>query len=650
MAVNKKKVLKTLQANLKSAEPFYDEWKNKRSVWIKEFDGEPYGNEDPDGNKASVVSRDIKKAAEWQRANLVEPFVSSSNMVKTSPVTFEDKLASEQSETVLNYQWCREFKRYNFTSDSIKVLQREGTVIARVGWEFQEAEVEVEVPVMTEVLVPGPQGLVYQEVPTGEMTTEIQTKTVVNRPTAEVCDNNMVYIAPNCKGDIEVADFVIYKYKTNMSTLKQNEDLYDNVDKIEIKDSASDDTDITYTDTKDTTFKYSDEPRKEIEVVEYWGNYDMNDDGIAEAIVCVWVGNTIIRLEENPYPDQKVPFVSCGYDSDPFSVMGKPNADLLSNKQKIKTGIERAFLDTINSSTNGQKGIPKGALDPINLKKFREGKDFEFNGEAKAIWEGHFNDIPNSTMNFYQTQSAEIESLSGIKAFNSGIGGSSLGDSATAARGIMDATAKREVDIARNFKENYILPILRKWHAMNGEFLEEETVVRITNEEFVPIRRDDLDGNIDIDIDIATAETDANKSSELSFMLQTMAQSLPFDLTKILLAEQAELKKMPSLAKKIKEYQPQPDPLDQEMKMLEVEKLKAEIAERQSRAAENQVDIRAKNAKAALDEAKARDIHSGADMKDQEFLDKETGVARERELEDKLLDHESKKALSSKSI
>ena len=38
---------------------------------------------------------------------------------------------------------------------------------------------------------------------------------------------------------------------------------------------------------------------------EYWGNYDINDDGIAEPIVCAWVGSTVIRLELNPYPDKK---------------------------------------------------------------------------------------------------------------------------------------------------------------------------------------------------------------------------------------------------------------------------------------------------------------------------------------------------------
>lgn len=48
-------------------------------------------------------------------------------------------------------------------------------------------------------------------------------------------------------------------------------------------------------------------------------------------------------------------------------------------------------------------------------------------------------------------------------------------------------------------------------------FLEAEEIVRITNEEFIPIKRDDLTGNIDIDISISTAEDNNAKSQELSF-------------------------------------------------------------------------------------------------------------------------------------
>lgn len=642
-----KKILQVLQADVKSSESYHDKWRLKRAEWIREYNGEPYGNEEK--GKSQVVSRDIKKTSAWQHAAIIDPFVSNQDMVDTTPVTWEDEAAAKQSGLILNYQFCRDFPRYNFVSEGFKVLQREGTVIAKVAWELVEEVVEVEVPVYENQIIPGPNGLEAVPVQVGTRIEE-QLKPVINRPTAEIIDNVMVYIDPTCIGDISNAQFVAYKYMSNISKLKSAGDLYHSLEQIMPAggQDAGKDYDFAYDqyDKRDSVFRFSDTARQEFEVVEYWGNFDLHDTGVAIPIVCVWVGNTIIRLEENPYPDGEIPFVSCAYDSEPFSINGNANADLLSADQKIKTGVKRAFVNTLDSSTNGQKGIRKNSLDPLNMRKFKAGQDFEYNDGDHGIWEGNFADIPASTINFYNGVTSEVESLTGVRAYNSGQASGSLGSTAAAAQGILGATEKREVDISRNFAENMIKPLLRKWHAMNAVFLEDEQVIRLTNGEFVPIRRDDLDGKIDIDISVSTPATDAEKASELAFMLQTMGQTLPFELTKILLAEQATLKRMPGLAEKITQHQPEPNPIEQEKAMLENEKLKVEIMERKSRALENEVDMRLKSANAALAEAKARGTHSDADLKDQDFLKEQTGVNRQQELEDKMLDHKSQKDLS----
>ena len=113
------------------------------------------------------------------------------------------------------------------------------------------------------------------------------------------------------------------------------------------------------------------------------------------------------------------------------------------------------------------------------------------------------------------------------------------------------------------------------------------------------------------------------------------------------MSEQLKLDKMPGVAKMIMEYEPQPDPLEQEKAQLEIEKLKAEIAERNSRAAENQVDMRLKNANADLAEARARDYHSMADKKDKEFLDSVDGGSHIQEM-DKIYAKEDAKAMHAK--
>jgi len=83
---------------------------------------------------------------------------------------------------------------------------------------------------------------------------------------------------------------------------------------------------------------------------------------------------------------------------------------------------------------------------------------------------------------------------------------------------------------------------------------------------------------------------------------------------------------MPQLAQELDNWEPQPDPLDQEIKQLEILKLQAEIDEIHSRTAENQTD-------AVLNLSKAREADSNADLTDLNFVEQESGVTQEREIE-----------------
>jgi len=207
-----------------------------------------------------------------------------------------------------------------------------------------------------------------------------------------------------------------------------------------------------------------------------------------------------------------------------------------------------------------------------------------------AIWQGHFNELPASVFNILGLMSNEIESHTGIKSFNTGISGVSLGNSATAARGALDATDSRKLDLVRNFSENLVKPLLRKWIAYNAEFLNEEETVRITNDEFIPIKRDDLDGRIDVELNISTTEDNAAKSQELSFLLQTLGPTQDPELMKEIMGQILDLMRMPEQAKRVRQHQQEPDPLEQQIQQLNIEKLKAEILDIQARAGENEID------------------------------------------------------------
>ncbi len=618
-------ILKNMKDDLNNSKSFHDDWQTKRSRWMKEYDGKPYGNEDKDprSNKSKLVSREIKQVAVRQLAQIADPFVSTNNMVRTVPITAEDELLAAEQEEVLNYQYCRDFDRYNFSKDGLNILQREGTVVAKISWIFEEEDIEVEVPItkmmpiqdVQEARAMIAQGQApYREEIVGYKT-ETQSKTIVNKPDVELIDNAYHYVDPTCKGKAENGQFQAIVFPSNISKLKKA-GIYHNLDKVEEYIAKElDKSESNYDEDIVSDFKFTDEARREFEVTEYWGNYDITGSGVAEPIVWTWVGDIIIRKDENPMPDKEVPIVSCIVDADPFSPFGKPIADLIGSHQKIITGLKRTVLNTLNASTNGQKGIKKQALDVINLNKFNAGKNFEYNGDSPEIWTGEFNQIPQSIFAFADEVRMDADSLSGTRAFSSGNG--SMG-SATEARGALDAIAKREVDISRNFKENFILPILRKWMMMNEQFLDPEDIYRITNKP--PVERREGFSKIDLDIKIATAETNAAKSSKLAFMLQTMSASLPFDLTKMLLAEQADMEDMPGLAAKIEAYSPQPNPQDQKIKELEIVKLEAEIEDLRIKALENQEDIALKRARTQTEQAKTRKTHADADKIDQDYI------------------------------
>ena len=232
--------------------------------------------------------------------------------------------------------------------------------------------------------------------------------------------------------------------------------------------------------------------------------------------------------------------------------------------------------------------------------------------------EHKYPEIPNSAIQLLQGQNAEAEGLTGVKAFSGGLSGEAYGDVAAGIRGTLDAASKREMDILRRLAEAFKQVAVRII-AMNAIFLEEEEVVRVTNEQFVTINREDLDGQFDLIVDISTPEIDERKAADLAFMLQTMGPTMPVDFTQMILSEIATLRKMPALAKKIERYQPEPDPIEEAKRKLEVAKIENEISKIQSETAKNY--------------AQAEKYQSDADKQDYETEKDAAGISHAQEME-----------------
>jgi hypothetical protein len=331
------------------------------------------------------------------------------------------------------------------------------------------------------------------------------------------------------------------------------------------------------------------------------------------------------------------------------SIYGEPDGELLEDNQKIVGAVTRGMVDLLGRSANSQTGMRKDMLDITNRRKFMRGDNYEYNANVdprQGVYQHTFPEIPQSAYNMLSIQNNEAESLTGVKAFSSGINSQALGENVGGGRDAMNAASKREVSILRRLAAG-LENIGRKIISMNAEFLSEKEVVRITADEFVVVRRDDLAGRFDIKLAISTPEEDAAKAQELAFMLQTNGPNADPAETRLIRAEIARLRKMPELAKKIEEYEPKPDPLAVMKAELEIELLQKQIAKESALAAKHGAEAEAagargfkevtqgelNTAKTSTEHAKARNLHSDSDNKDLGFIEQESGVNQERELE-----------------
>ncbi|HFG6964407.1 TPA: chromosome partitioning protein ParB [Acinetobacter baumannii] len=459
-------------------------------------------------------------------------------------------------------------------------------------------------------------------------------RVVRNQPTVEVCNLNNVYIDPTCNSNLDKAQFIIHSFETTYAELKRDS-RYKNLEQL-VLDSARNDPDHTYEDDSQA-MQFSDKARKKIVVHEYWGYWDCDDNGTLHSIVASWVGNTLIRLEKNPFPDGKLPFVSMTYLPKRKSVYGEPDAELLLENQKILGAVTRGVIDLMGRSANGQTGMQKGMLDATNRVKYERGDDYEFNPNAdprQGIFMHTYPEIPQSAQFMIQTMNMEAESLTGVKSFSGsgGITGSSLGDTAIGVRSAMDAASKREMSILRRISAG-VVRLGRKIISMNAEFLDEEQVIRITDEEFVAIKRDDLAGNFDLKLTISTAEGDEAKAQQIAFMMQTIGNNMDPGLRNQMLAEIFRLRKMPEFAKQIENYQPQPDPMQQQLQMLEMEKLKAEIELLRAQTQEALSEGSLKQAKIPVESARANSLQGDADKKSLDFVEQQDGTQHQRQMD-----------------
>lgn len=531
-------------------------------------------------NRSQIVMREIAKQIEFQKPNITEPFLSTSHPVR---VTFSKKTYVEK---YLNTHFTGVFNRDGFIEQLVDVKLREGTAWVRSGWKSTK-KTEEKVLTMDEILA-------IPEEPTsiesnGDGTFSVEYETLdENHGTARVCRNEHCYPDPGAK-TLDEMQFFAEKRMVTISDLRKtgfySEDKIDElVSKLSDKNSQSGGNSLEYQRDgdgeeygQDYRHQTEDDPRKKVSIIEYWGYYDLNGDGITEPILATWAEHEDVNLEltENPLPRQNIPYYNDVYSARPFSLWGNALAYFIGDNQRVKTGIMRGIIDNMSLANNGQKFIKKGTLDYINFKRMRNGERHIVVNKADGIEDGTFNQLPSSIFNTLSMVTQETEQLAGTNASGPSLSNDSLSKEDTGSMQ-MTMSQQRMAALVRS-TSNTICKIMKDWITMAEVFLDNSQIDDLFSEDeqtdFFALKGSN---KAVIALKVGTDVNRTVKMQQLNMLLQQskqLGQSVPPDTFNELVAEMFELFNMYDKAEELRKYKPEPNPMQQKAQMLELQKL-----------------------------------------------------------------------------
>lgn len=507
-------------------------------------DKEYYSHKFPILSKtSSLVSTDVADTIEWALPSLMKVFTGSDEVITIQGVTEEDDQNAEVMQSLLVYQLQRQNKFFPILYNWMKDALITGMGIIKCYWERTEGYTPETAQLNADALkllaqtgveitsVEGPDVM-------GDFTVTWNSPYYIkNSPKLENILVSEFLYSPDAK-NLEDANFVAHRKKVTMSHLRQKEreGIYANVDMVHpdngpvswITDQVEDVIGDHYAPLHNNQ---QDKAREEVTIYECYTKIDFNNDGILEDMIITIAGDVILRAEPN-YMGRH-PFFSISPTKDPHRIWVKRSyAELIGELQDMKVALTRQIVQNI-ALTNDPKMIL--AEDSINISDYIEGRKVIRKKPGSNMGDVAMpmpvNQLSPQTFQFLEYLEGQKENRTGITRYNQGLDASSLNKTATGISAILGQSSQRLELVARMFAETGISELFRFMVSLNQKFVDQETVIRLTNKQ-LRISPDDLNGNFDLvvnaGISIATKEsTIMTLQTMLTALMQTQAAGIP---------------------------------------------------------------------------------------------------------------------------
>ena len=482
---------------------------------------------------SSLVSTDVTDTIEWALPSLIKVFTGGDEVVTVQGSSEEDDRNAEIMQQLLVYQLQRQNRFFPILYNWMKDALITGMGIIKCYWDrkedYQLLEQSMNMRAFQELTQ---QNVEIQSVEGPDMFGIVRVQYlspyyVKNAPVIENILVSELLYSSDAKS-LDEANFVAHKKKVTMSYLREREQqgTYANVDQITPKPKTGimndDQVEQVIGDNYQGTSQEADDARAEVTLYECYTKIDWNNDGVLEDMIITIVDDVILRVEPN-YMGRH-PFFAISPTKDPHRIWVKRSyAELIGELQDLKVALTRQIVQNI-ALTNDPKMIL--AEDAINIDDYVKGRavirkkaNHPMQDVAMSM---PVNQLSPYTYQFLEYIESQKENRTGITRYNQGLDANSLNKTAMGISQIMGASTQRLELIARMFAETGVYELFRFMIGLNQKFIDQNTVIRLTNKELA-ISPDDLQGNFDL---IVNAGISIASKESTQLMLQSMLTAL----------------------------------------------------------------------------------------------------------------------------
>ena len=531
---------------------------------------------------SSLTSCDVADTIEWTLPALMKMFTASEDVITIQGVTVEDDKAAELMQKLINYQLQRKNKFFSVLYQWFKDALITNLGIVKCYWDREEKVVKQtqQIALSEDALMQfqaqyGDKMKVIEAVPdiaTGVINVTFEApKIIKNQPIIENIIASEFRFSSDAN-NLDNADFVSHRKIVSIDYLrkKAKEGLYD---KQAVKDVAErvkepDYTALDYDNNPnlDDRKQQTDKGRTKTELYECYVKMALKDDEDAELenYIVTMCQDVILRIEENHYG--RHPFFVISPSIDPHKVYPTHGfTDLVGPLQHLKTAMIKQLAHNVAISNNPQMGIDVSQL--VDINDVLESRQLvRLNGPVREAMQTI--DRPQlqpwtfSMLDYIDQQRA---SRTGITPYNQGIDSNSMNKTATGVNLIQQAANQRIELIGRMFNEMGLIPLFRFLIELNQKFIDQETVIRLTNEQLT-IRPDDLNGDFDLvtngGMGASSKETEMAQAQNLGALIEKL---IPTGITGTQQIYNASKKILESMSiKNVDDYLVPPDQIQQQ--------------------------------------------------------------------------------------